>query len=417
MTDLGISGSGVFTPLRNRRFALYFTGQLLSQIGDGIYVVALPFLVLSRGGGSVDLGTVLGCYGLARLSVLQIGGTLADRYGARRVMLCSDALRAVVVLGLAGLATAAHVPLWPLIALAVPLGVLDGLFRPASFALVPDIVPDAELTAANALNTSMQSTALIVGPAIGGLLVAARSSSSALLIDALTFAASSLALYAIGGGTADTGHDEGADQPSADDAAAPPGWRAVLRYVRDSPLLRMALLVTVVVNLALGGLGEVVLPVFAIRPLDGGPSAFGLIMAGFGVGSVIGALLANAFMRLRKRGLAALVLGVAEGIAIMCVPLGSLLAVAVLGMCVAAVCQAVVNVFYVTTLQRDVPTGTMARVMSLMIACVYAAYPISVAVSGAIVRPLGPDIVIVAAGMCICAAFLLGFASKSYRSL
>jgi len=415
MADAGTATGGVFAPLRRRRFAVYFAGQVQSQIGDGIFVVALPFMVLRHGGGSVALGTVLACYGVARLAVLQIGGTLADRYSARRVMLCSDALRAAVVLGLAGLATMNRIPLWPLIATAVPFGLLDGLFRPASIAFVPEITPDRELPAANALNITMQSSALIVGPAVGGALVAGRSSSIALLIDALTFAVSSLTLYAIGGQRHSAQRDDAAGGEG--EAGKPPGWRAVLGYVRSAPLLWMALLVTVVVNLALGGLGEVVLPVFAIHPLDGGPRAFGLIMAGFGVGSVVGALLSNAFMRLPHRGIAALFLGIAEGAAIACVPIDSMLAVAVLAMVFAAVFQAIINVFYMTSLQRDVPKGMLGRVMSLLVTCVYLAYPVSTAVSGAVVGPVGPDAVIVGAGVCICAAFLLGFASRRYRSL
>jgi MFS family permease len=417
MTDVGRASAGIFAPLRNRRFALYFAGQLQSQIGDGIFVVALPFLILRKGGGSVHLGEVLACYGAARLAVLQVGGTLVDRYGARPVMLGADLLRAAVVFGLAGLVTVARVPLWPLIAFAVPFGVLDGLFRPASFAFIPQIVPDSELPAANALNTTMQSSAVIIGPAIGGALVAGLPSSAAFFIDAVTFALSSLTLYAIGGRRGSAPVASVPDADSVDEADPRPSWRSVLGYLRASPLLQMALLVTVMVNLALGGLGEVVLPVFAIGPLHAGARAFGLIMAGFGVGSVIGALQSNAFMRLRRRGLAAVCLGIAEGLAIMCMPLGSLLAVAVLAMLVAAAFQAVINVFYLTMLQRDVPKGTLGRVMSLLISCVYVAYPVSTVVSGALVGAVGPDAMIVLAGTCISAAFLVGCVSKPYRSL
>lgn len=118
----------LLAPLRERRFALYLIGQLLSQIGDGIYLVTLPFVMLDQGGGPANLGVVLACYGTARLAALPIGGALADRLGARPVMLAADALRALVVLGFAVLAANGHIPLWAMIAVAVPFGVLGGIF-------------------------------------------------------------------------------------------------------------------------------------------------------------------------------------------------------------------------------------------------------------------------------------------------
>ncbi|HXP19116.1 MAG TPA: MFS transporter [Streptosporangiaceae bacterium] len=467
-----VAGQRLVAPLRQRNFALYVAGQLLSQIGDGIFVVALPFLVLNQGGGSVQLGVVLACYGAARLLALPVGGTLGDKIGARSVMGWSDALRVIAVTGFVVLATIGRIPLWALIVVAVPLGILDGMFQPGAFSLIPEIVPDPSLAAANSLNITMLSGAQIAGPALGGLVVGRFKSGVGLAIDAATFLISSITIFAIrgtaldqdarhadeavagpqearhapgavpdGGARAagpDTGQQAGgpdagrpvggpdARQPvagpdameaDADGTALPQTWRSVLGYLRNSPLLRMSLLVTVVVNLAYDGMMEVALPSFSRSPLHSGATGFGVIMAGFGAGAVLGSLCGGAFVRLRRRGLIALFLGIAQGTAVICVPLGSMLAVATAAMFTAAALQAVLNVFYLTILQRDVPQGLLGRVMSLMLICAYAAYPLSTAVSGTVVRSVGAAPVIVVGGLCICLAFSIGFFSRIYRSL
>jgi len=401
----------VLAPLRDRDFRLYFIGQLLSQIGDGIFVVSLPFLVLRQGGGTVQLGIVLACYGATRLAALPVGGTIADRLGARTVMLWSDAARVIAVLALAYLATQGHVATWALIAFAVPFGALDGLFQPASYAVLPEIVADEALPAANSLNSTMQSVAQIAGPAIGGLVVAGLASGTAFLLDAVTFAVSSATLLAIRRRRAGP-----AAETSADPEDGPRNWTSVLRYLWSSRLLRMSLLVTVVVNLAYDGMMEVALPDFALNAL-GGAWTFGVIMAGFGLGSVVGALFGETFLRLRHRGRLALCVGIAQGLAVVCIPIGATVAGAVAAMFVAAALQAVANVFYLTMLQRDVPSGALGRVMSLMLTCAYLAYPVSTVLSGAVSAAAGPAAVIVAGGVAICAAFAIGFTSKYYRNL
>ncbi|MDX3659876.1 MFS transporter [Streptomyces sp. ID05-26A] len=398
--------------LRERRFALYLAGQLLSQIGDGIYLVTLPFVVLDQGGGAANLGVVLACYGVARLAFLPVGGALADRLGARPVMLAADALRAVVVLGFVVLAARGHIPLWAMIAVAVPFGALGGIFMPASFAVLPQIVRPDSLAAGNSLIQVVQSTSRIAGPALGGMLVASLKSGVGLLIDAITFLVSSLTLMAIrpAGDTPDgtAAHHDGDGLRT---------WRSVLRYAAGSPLVRTTLLTTLVFNLAAVGLIEIALPVFARDSLGRGALGFGVVMAGLGAGSVAGALLGPVLLRLRRRGLVALCLGVAEGLAMTSVPLGSSLLMATAAMFTAASLQATVNVFYMTMLQRTVPAGALGRVMSLLATCAGLAYPASALLAGTALGTIDPEVVIVLAGLGVSASFAVGFLSRPYRNL
>lgn len=418
-------GGGLFTPLRDRIFAWYFAGQVVSQIGDGIFLVALPFLILGDG-GPARLGVVLACHGIARLVMMPVGGTFADRWSARVVMIGSDAARAVVMLGYALAAWVGHVPLWAYILIAVPFGALDGMFLPASYSVLPSLVSRESLGAANSLVETMSSTAQVAGPAVGGALVGGFKAGAGMVADAVSFAASSaMLLFAVGrrgsGQGADVGDEgaENADAAGSQDAGdgIGPGWLPVLRYTRHSPLLRMALLVTVVVNLAYDGTMEVALPAFSSGPLSRGAGGFGALMTGFGLGSVVGALGAARFQRLRHRAKWALVLGMAQGALVACVPLGSSIVVAVVALAAAAALQAVLNVFYVTMLQRAVPEGALGRVMSLVMGGVYLSYPLSTLVFGAVVGSTGPGVLIVVGGLSIGLAFLIGFTSRVYRNL
>jgi MFS family permease len=403
---------GLLSPLRQRSFALYFAGQLLSQIGDGIFLVALPFIVLGAGFGPTGLGLVLACYGIARVVAFPVGGTLADGLGSRRVMLGADVLRAVVMVGFALLVLVEHPPLWTLIGTVVLLGSLDGIFMPASYAALPEIVPKEHLGAGNSLTSTMHSVATFAGPAAGGPLMANLRSSVSLLVNAATFLASTVTLFAIRRYRVSS---QPAEAPAPDTASR--SWKAVLRYLVGSPLLKMALLVTLVANLAYAGMIEVALPSFSITPLGRGVAGYGTIMAGFGLGSTLGALCGPALLRVRRRGLLALIIGIGQGVAIMCVPVGSSLVVATGAMVLAAGTQGMLNVFYLTMLQTEIPPGYLGRTMGLLVTAAGIAFPASTLLAGMAVRGVGPAVVIVAGGASISLAFLLGFGSRRFRNL
>lgn len=411
----------LLAPLRQRRFALYLIGQLLSQVGDGIYLVTLPFVVLNQGGGPANLGVVLACYGAARLAFFPVGGALVDRLGARPVMLAADALRALVVLGFVVLAAEGHIPLWAMITVAVPFGVLGGIFMPASYAVLPQIISSESLAPGNSLIQIMQSTSRIAGPGLGGALVGSLKSGVGLLIDAVTFVVSSLTLLAIrpsrpAAETAGETTPRHADD-SVQDSDRLRTWRSVLRYAASTPLVRMNLLTTVVFNLAAVGLIEVALPSFAQHPLGRGALGFGIMMTGLGAGSVIGALLGPALLRRRRRGLIALCLGIAEGLAMTGIPVGSSLVVATAALFTAACLQATVNVFYMTMLQQTVPARALGRVMSLLVTCAGLAYPASALLTGTALGTVDPKVVIIVAGLGVSVAFAVGFFSRPYRNL
>ena len=181
-------------PLKGRNFQLLFGGQTISVIGDALYVVALPWLILTTGGNAQELGIVLAAYGIPRAVSMLAGGCLSDRLRPRRVMLIEDTVRLLLVGLLAVIALGEHPTLWQLCAIAVPLGAFGGAFLPASQAILPETLSQDDLQAGNGLMMASRQGANLLGSAVAGVVVAALTAAAALAIDAGTFLVSALSL-------------------------------------------------------------------------------------------------------------------------------------------------------------------------------------------------------------------------------
>jgi hypothetical protein len=420
-------------PLAVRSFRLLAAGQFASTIGDYCYAVALPWLVLSNHGSTVLLGTVLACYGVPRTVFIPVGGTLADKFGPRTLMLSADVLRCVLVGVLTFLAarhTASLVTLGPTAAL---IGAGEGLFLPASYAIMPSLLDDDRLAAGNALNSTAVQVGSLIGPAIGGALVAATGASTAAFgIDALSFAvsAASLALIprraAAGSmagdpaeetdspvGLADSGPDTpaaGPDGLAAEPAGQPPG---VLAYIRQSRAMQIIIVVAIAANLSMGGLGDVALP--ALAHAHWGAAGYGALLACLAAGAVIGTLAAARSGRLRNPALAASASFVVESAAISLVPYLGGEAGAAIALLFLGVCSGLGNVLFLTMAQRSIPRAILGRVMSVIMLCTLGTFPLSVAITGLLVHHLGTTIFFPIAGVFLVVAVLGGNSQRAFR--
>jgi MFS family permease len=190
----------ILRPLAGRDFRLLFSGETISLLGDQFHFVALAWLVLQLTGSGLAVGTVLMVAGIPRAIFILIGGAFADRASPRSVMLISNALRAAFVGVLAILVLSGSADLWQLYVLAAVFGIVDAFFWPALSAMVPMLVVEDRLPAANALMQGSQQLTGLLGPALAGLLVAAVGTGLAFGIDAASFGVAALALVLIRGG-------------------------------------------------------------------------------------------------------------------------------------------------------------------------------------------------------------------------
>ena len=158
--------------LHHRDFALLFSGQAISVIGDALFPVALAFAVLELSGSPSSLGLVLAAQALPLAAFALVGGVVGDRVSRQRLMLASDLARAVVQAVAATLLITGVAEIWHLAVLAGLYGAAEAFFRPAAGGLIPRLVPDSDLLQANSLIAMSQSLGMVLGPAIAGALIA-----------------------------------------------------------------------------------------------------------------------------------------------------------------------------------------------------------------------------------------------------
>jgi len=274
-------------PLAEPQFRLLWIGQSTSALGDGLTFLAIAFAVLHIGGKATDLGLVFAAFFGAYVSFVLVGGVWADRLPRQRVMVAADVLRGVVqvVIGLLLLTGGAQV--WQMAIGAAVYGAASAFFQPASTGLIPQTVSAGRLQQANALMSISRNGASILGPPISGLIVAFAGPGAVFMIDAATFAISSVSLLLL---RPMERAAPDARQPFLAELAG--GWREVLAR----PWIAAALVAFGISN-ASGAAFFILGPVIAETTL-GGAAAWGLILTGGAIGGVIGGLLA---LRIRPR--------------------------------------------------------------------------------------------------------------------
>src|ERR1041385_1198883 len=183
-----------FKSLTLRSFALLWSGQQLSALGDSIYRVALAWWVLEKTGSATAMSTIFVFASAPMLVFLLVGGVAVDRYPRARVMFLSDILRGFLIGIVALLAFALRLEIWHIYVVSLLFGVVGAFFGPAYRAIVPEIVPRELLPSANGLTTLSIQLADIAGPALGALIVKTSGSPTAFTLDSLSFVISVLCL-------------------------------------------------------------------------------------------------------------------------------------------------------------------------------------------------------------------------------
>src|ERR671912_85819 len=166
---------------RNRSFRQLWLGQVVSQMGDWFNTIALYTIILKLTGSGRDVGLLLVARFIPSFLFGPIAGVIADRFSRQRIMIVSDLLRAVVVLGFLFVRRADQ--LWILYVLTVLQLGLSTFFEPAKTAAIPPVVEDRELVAANAISSVTWSVMLTIGAALGGIVTGWFGTDVAFILD------------------------------------------------------------------------------------------------------------------------------------------------------------------------------------------------------------------------------------------
>ncbi len=268
--------------LRHKNFKYLFFGQAASTVGDRLVVVAIALFITRRTGSPTDLAVVLAAQSLPLIALLLFGGVWADRLPRHRIMVVTDAVRAVLHGTLAVLILSGAVAIWQLVVIEALFGAAQAFFQPAYTGLLPQTVPEDEIQDARALTETTFNVAFMVGPALATAVVLGIGAWEAFALDAATFVVSAALLLRI--------------EPRArGDAAVPAtlleelrvGWREV----------RSRAWVWVTIAVFAGAVLCVFAPWYSLAPIIardfyGGAGVFGVLESVGGLGAVIGALVA-----------------------------------------------------------------------------------------------------------------------------
>jgi predicted MFS family arabinose efflux permease len=399
--------------MRSGRFRLLVSGQLVSNLGDGVYAVALPWYVLGHHGSSVLLGLVLAAYGIPRTALLMVGGQLSDKFGPTRVMLGADMARLLLAGALAVIAAGPHLNEPALVAAAFGLGAGQGLFLPASFVVMPALVDDAALQSGNALMMSGTQIAMFAGPALGGLIVANTGAATGFGLDAVSFAVSAATLLQLArlGKRASSQPGEEPAVAGGTDGAQVGLWA----FCRGERAFLLLIGLSMIANLGTAGSSEVAMPVFARGGLHAGAAGYGILVAGFGIGALAGSLAAARLDGGPRPAATACFVFLVEAVLLAGLAAAGAVAVAVAVSVAIGVLNAYGNVMMQTVFQRWAPRQLLGRLSGVLLTASFGVFPVSVALAGVMVHRFGPGTFFVASGASLGLVLILALSSPAFR--
>lgn len=263
--------------LRESNFRYYWLSRLIDQAGTTMAGIALAFAVLDVSRSATALGTVLAAYSIPMIAFLLAGGVLADRFGRTLVIQVSNVGSATSALAMAALVVTDTAEIWQLAALAAVSGTATAAGMPAMAGVVPQLVPREQLKQANLLLAVPENALMVIGPAVGGLLVVTVGPGWALAVDGLTYMMATLALTRV-------------RLPPPSTSSTPTGVVADLRegwtYFRRTTWLFVVVVAFAALNAISSGAFNTLGPVLATQT-EIGEDGWGLIRSAQAVGYLV----------------------------------------------------------------------------------------------------------------------------------
>ncbi|MUL45859.1 tetracycline efflux MFS transporter Tet(V) [Mycobacterium sp. CBMA293] len=383
----------VFAPLRFREYRLLIAAVSLSIFAEGMWTVVAALQVIALDNDPAALSLVATCLGAGLVCFVLVGGIAADRLNRRNIIITVEVVNLAVVSTVAVLSSTGTLRIWHMAVAATCLGIAVAFFFPAYSALLPRLLPAEQLLAANGIEGMVRPVLQqAIGPAAAGVLVGLTFPWIGATTVATLFAIGLVLLVAT--------------RPAAVADEEPTEHKHVLHDLRDgfafmtrTPWLLWTLLVASVYVLVVLGPIEVLVPFIAEQRFADGPRSYGFIMAGFGIGSAIGALTVSA-TRMPRRYLTAMMAIWGLG-ALPLVVVGSTWSFPL--MLTAAFFVGIGDgasmVIWGTLLQRRVPTEMLGRVSSLDFFVSLVFLPVSYAIAGPLSKIVGMQWIFLVSGL------------------
>ena len=395
---MGILLSRLFAGLRYRNYRLYWLGQLSSVLALNMEMAAQAWLVFLLTDSPLMLGVAGIVYAVPRVSLVLVGGAVADRADKRRIMVCTQSLLALAYLVLGLLILTERVVFWHVLVFAFNSGLMRSFDRPSRYALLPEMVPREEIANAVALGSSVWQACRLVGPGLAGLLIHWFGVGHT-FIACFVSSAAAVALWAFIRTRPLIGQPQGGV------------WRNILAgldFVRRNQLF-YSLLGLTCFNSLFGMSYVILLPVFARSILEVDSRGFGLLQSFSGVGALIGTLIVAYLAQAGRRGWQVLVGSAIFGSLLMLFAYSSSFALS-LGL---IFFLGLFNQIYLTSintiLQLNLPNDLRGRVLGLF-GLTWDLMPLGGAISGTVAEFAGAPTAVALGGFLVAALGLYGLA-------
>ncbi len=423
--------------LQARPFALLWTGQTISVLGDAVFTIALTWEVLLLTGSATAMSLIVLAQWTPRIALLLFGGVLADRVSRRLLMLWADAGRGCIVLLVAWLSWSHLLQFWQLVALAPLFGIVSSFFDPAYQAILPQLVETDALASANSLNIVSRNVGFLFGPMLSAGCITLFGPASAFAFDGLTFFISAVFLVAIrlpASATTPLVHhsqplvsvqptvDEGLPVASSSKVgSALQEMRGGLRYLFAHTWLWVAVLASPLVSVGFAGPMWVSLPRLVRDVYGAGVWLIGAMATSDAVGSIIAALFIGNASKLRRRGILAFTSIIVGGCALVvcAVPLPRSIEppVAIMASALVGCGLAVFMIIWGTLQQEKVPNDMLGRVSSIMQLGSVSALPAGLVLAGLLADHVGPASVFAIGGILVIVPAVIALCFRAIRRL
>jgi MFS family permease len=387
----GTARGNLLGPLRHRDFRRLWTGMTLSLVGDGAFLVAMTWQVYILSNAPTALSFVGIAMSVPTIVLLLVGGAVSDRFDRRRVMVSADLIRAGAVGLLAVLTLTGAVALWHIVALSAVYGAATAFFNPAFDAIVPEVLPSADLPQANALDQLVRPIAFrLAGPAIGGWLVAIIGPGSAFALDAGTFLVSAVAVSSM--------HLRRSEETHSG-ASIAQEIRQGFAFVRAHTWMWGTLVSAAFAYLAFMGPTEVLLPYVVKNDLGGSASDLGLVFAAGGLGAILSAIFCGARGLPRRNITWMYIFWTAATLSIAGYGLANASWQLMVACCLFNALETAGTIIWATAKQRHVPPHLLGRVSSFDWLISIGLLPLSFALTGPIAGLIGARSTLIWAGI------------------
>lgn len=376
-------------PLTVRNFLLLYIGETVSLLGDQFYIIALPWLTIQLTNSGISLGTVLMAAAIPRAVLMLFGGVVSDRFSPRLVMLVANTLRGLLIVLFTVVVAFKLTKLWHLYFFGVSFGILDGFFIPASKSIIPTLVPNKYLVTSNVLSQGTSQLILLIGPALGGLIIAIGGIETAFAFDGLTFIVTTVTLLLMKGRILKSNmlNGESNQNSTLSNKAISliTGMREGLDYGWNNRSLRLILLILIMLNFLFIGPLQVGITTLAHSRFQRGAVALGIMQSAWGGGGLIGTLAPQFMKKLPKLG-ALLGLASVQGFGLFLLSFIPNVALAGITIAILGTCSGFFTVVGITWIQKQTPAEMLGRVMSLGMFASFGIAPFSFALAGVLVN-------------------------------